>query len=149
MLKSSSLDDFLQTHQPRELRALREHGLTWMERLAPFRPHLTHDVWDGTANRDSDIWLSLFCDDSKSAELALINQGQDYEVGQTRGFNRQTVDVLSIHSRCPGLGEDGAALEIGVHLVIYDYDDLRGALSKGKRGDAAAVRALMNAGEPL
>jgi hypothetical protein len=142
-----NISNFLSLEQPRELRALREHALTWMERLAAFRPHLTHDVWDGTANQDSDIWLSLFCDDSKSAELTLINQGQDFEVGQTRGFNRQTVDVLSIHSCCPNLGEAGTALEIGVHLVIYDYDDLRGALSKGKRGDAATVRALIAAGD--
>jgi hypothetical protein len=131
------------------LLALREHALLWMDRLKPLRPYLTHDVWDGTATAESDIWLSLFCDDSKSAELMLINQGQAYEVGQTRGFNRQTVDVLSIHSRCPNLAEDGRAVEIGVHLVIYDYDDLRGALTKGKRGDAAAVRVLMSAGAML
>ena len=140
-----SLDDFLDTNQPRELLALREHALVWMERLASLRPHLTSDVWSGEADRDSDIWLSLFCDDPKAAELLLINQGHSYDVGSTRGFNGQTVDVLSIASRCPNLGENGAALDIAVHLVVYDYDDLRGALTRNKRGDAVALRALMAA----
>jgi hypothetical protein len=138
------LDEFLQLHQPQELRALRLHALTWMERLSSFRPHLTHDVWHGTADRDSDIWLSLFCDDSKSAELTLINEGLQFDVGQMRGFHRQTVDVLSLLSTCPGLGPDGTPLEVGVHLVIYDFDDLRGALSGGHRGDIKMVKKTLD-----
>ncbi len=141
-----SLDDYLDTNQPRELLALRQHALVWMARLAPLRPHLTSDAWSGAANRDSDLWLSLFCDDAKAAELLLINQGQSYDVGSLRGFNGQTVDVLSIASRCPNLGENGEALDIAVNLVVYDYDDLRGALTKSKRGDAAAVQALIESG---
>jgi hypothetical protein len=142
---SQSLDDYLQNSQPRELQALRQHALVWMERLAPLRPHLTSDVWSGEANRDSDLWFSLFCDDAKAAELLLINQGQSYDVGSTRGFNGQTVDVLSFMSHCPNLGENGLALEIAVHLAVYDFDDLRGALTKNRRGDATALRALMAA----
>lgn len=143
-----SLEDYLDANQPRELLALRQHALVWMVRLAPLRPHLTGDVWSGEATRDSDIWLSLFCDDPKAAELLLINQGQSYDVGSTRGFNGQMVDVLSIMSRCPNLDAGGVALDIAVNLVVYDYDDLRGALTKNKhgdnkRGDAAAVRALI------
>lgn len=146
-MRPLSLNDFLQVHQPRELLALRQHALVWMERLAALRPHLAGDVWSGEATRDSDIWLSLFCDDPKAAELLLINQGQSYDVGSTRGFNGQRVDVLSITSNCPNLGENGTALEIAVHLTVYDYDDLRGALTKNKRGDnkrgdATALRAL-------
>ena len=53
--------------QPRELRALRQLALVWMERLAQFRPHLGGAVWHGTATRLSDIYLQLFCDDPKSA----------------------------------------------------------------------------------
>ena len=42
---------------------------------------------------------------------------------------------------------------IGVHLLIYDHDDVRGALrpdAKGRspRGDAAAVRALLEDANP-
>ena len=138
-----SLDDYLETDQPRQLLALRQHALVWMERLAPLRPYVTSEVWSGEANRDSDIWLSLFCDDPKAAELFLVNRSQNYDVGSTRGFNGQMVDVLTIMSHCPNLGEAGAALEIAVNLVVYDYDDLRGALTKNKRGDVAALRALI------
>src|SRR5512138_108960 len=59
--------------QPAELAALRALALEWMERLATFRPHIAGAVWRGTANRLSSIHLQLFCDDSKEAEIALIN----------------------------------------------------------------------------
>ena len=55
--------------QPDELAALRRLALAWMERLADFRPHLGGAVWHGTATRLSDIYLQLFCDDPKSAEI--------------------------------------------------------------------------------
>jgi hypothetical protein len=130
--------------QPQELLALRALALTWMERLLDFRPHLTGAVWRGTATRLSDIHIQLFCDDPKSAELALIDQGVRYEVHSTKGFRGETVDVLSIHSLCPYLNED-----IGVHLVIYDHDDLRGALlpdarGRAPRGGIQALRELLD-----
>ena len=129
--------------QPAELQALREHALTWMDRLAQFRPHLAGAVWHGTATRLSDIYLQLFCDDPKSAEIALIEHGVDYEPRTVTGFNGQPVEALSLSSVCPGLGEP-----VGVHLLIHDHDDLRGALkpdAKGRtpRGDIKAVRALV------
>jgi hypothetical protein len=71
--------------QPAELKALREVAALWMERLAEFRPHLCGAVWRGTATRLNNIHLQLYCDDSKSAEIALINQGIDYEVGAVAG----------------------------------------------------------------
>ena len=55
--------------QPQELRALREHALVWMDRLAEFRPHLGGAVWQGWATRLSDIDLASFCDDPTSAEI--------------------------------------------------------------------------------
>ena len=126
--------------QPQELRALREHALLWMGRLAEFRPLLGGAVWHGWATRLSDIDLSLFCDDPKSAEIALINQNLRYEVHAQPGWHGQTVDVLSVHSFCPDLGE-----HIGVHLRIYDLQDLRGALlpdaqGRAPRGDVRAVQ---------
>ncbi len=138
--------------QPKELSALRTHALMWMERLdqlsASLRPHLTGSVWNGTATQQSDIWIQLFCDNSKAAELALINQGQAFEVGSVRGFKGKMVDVLSIHSTCAGLGAKGQAQDIGVHLVIYDYDDLRGALATGQRGGTKALRHLLELDAP-
>jgi hypothetical protein len=129
--------------QPRELESLRRLALTWMERLAEFRPYLGGAVWHGTATRLSDIYLQLFCDDPKSAEIALIDKGVDYEARTVTGFNGDSVEALSFSSMSRELGE-----AIGVHLLIYDHDDVRGALkpdSKGRspRGDAAAVRALL------
>ena len=131
--------------QPAELRALRELALVWMQRLADFRPHLAGAVWHGTATRLSDIYLQLFCDDPKSAEIALIEHQVDYEVRSVTGFQGDTVDALSLRSLCRPLNET-----VGVHLMIHDHDDLRGALrpdSQGRspRGDAAAVARLLEA----
>ncbi len=133
--------------QPAELAALRALALVWMQRMAEFRPHLAGAVWHGTATRLSDIYIQLFCDDSKSAEIALINHHVDYEPRMVTGFQGDSVEALSLHSRCPALGEHET---IGVHLLVYDLDDLRGALrpdAKGRtpRGDLAAVRALLAA----
>ena len=130
--------------QPQELAALRKLALTWMERLAEFRPYLGGAVWHGTATRLSDIYLQLFCDDPKSAEIALIDKQVDYEARTVTGFNGEPVEALSFSSNSRELGEP-----IGVHLLIYDHDDVRGALkpdSRGRspRGDAAAVRRLLD-----
>ena len=129
--------------QPVELLALRELALTWMQRLAEFRPHLTGAVWNGTATRLSDVYLQLFCDDPKSAEIALINQGVAFEARQVRGFRGEMVDALSFSVFCSGLGE-----HVGVHLMIHDHDDVRGALKpaadgRPARGDEQALRARM------
>ena len=129
--------------QPGELAALRRLAVTWMERLAGFRPYLGGAVWHGTATRLSDIYLQLFCDDPKSAEIALIEHGVDYTPRTVTGLHGEPVEALSLSSLCPELGE-----HVGVHLLVYDHDDLRGALRpdhKGRppRGDIAAVRALL------
>ena len=129
--------------QPAELLALRELALAWMQRLAEFRPHLTGAVWNGTATRLSDVHLQLLCDDPKSAEIALINQGVAFEARQVRGFRGEMVDALSFSVFCSGLGE-----HVGVHLMIHDHDDVRGALKpaadgRPARGDEQALRARM------
>ncbi|GKT23989.1 hypothetical protein [Acidovorax sp. SUPP3334] len=129
--------------QPDELRALRQLALVWMERMEPFRPHLGGAVWHGTATRLSDIYLQLFCDDCKSAEIALIDHHVDYEPRTVTGFHGESVEALSVSSHSRPLGE-----MIGVHLLIYDLDNLRGALrpdARGRtpRGDARAVRKLL------
>lgn len=129
--------------QPAELMALRRLALTWMERMEEFRPHLGGAVWHGTATRLSDIYVQLFCDDPKSAEIRLIDHNVDYTPRTVTGFNGESVEALSISSVSPELGE-----AIGVHLLVYDHDDLRGALkrdAKGRtpRGDLAAVRSLL------
>lgn len=135
--------------QPAELAALRQLALLWMERLAEFRPHLTGAVWNGTATRLSDIHLQLFCDDSKSTEIALIDHRIAYEPRTVRGFRGEAVEALSFSSNCPELGE-----MIGIHLMIHDHNDLRGALlprgadARASRGDIKAVRKLLEASNP-
>ncbi|WP_417283443.1 hypothetical protein [Comamonas sp.] len=129
--------------QPVELLALRELALVWMERLTEFRPHLAGAVWRGTATRLSDIYLQLFCDDPKSAEITLINNNVQYEPSTVTGFHGQPVEALSIHSLCKPINET-----VGVHLMVYDRDDVRGALKpdsagRSPRGDALALRKLM------
>ena len=134
---------FCADSQPQELAALRRLALVWMARLAEFRPHLGGAVWHGTATRKSDIYLQLFCDDSKSAEIALIDQRLAYVARTITGFNGESVEALSVHAFCDELNED-----IGMHLMIYDFDDVRGALkpdAKGRapRGDITAVQRLL------
>ncbi|MFY8118184.1 MAG: hypothetical protein ACOVLH_10280 [Roseateles sp.] len=129
--------------QPAELLALRELAALWMERLAEFRPHLCGAVWRGTATRLSPIHLQLFCDDSKAAEIALLNWRVDYEVGSTAGPRGQSVDQLILAAPCRALQES-----VTLALTILDHDDLRGALkpdSRGRseRGDLAALRRLL------
>ena len=134
---------FCAESQAAELLALRQLALVWMDRLAMFRPHLGGSVWRGTANRLSDIYLQLFCDDSKAAEIALIDKQVKYVARSITGFQGETVDALSVHAFCPGLQE-----EVGVHLMIYDFDAVRGALKpdargRSPRGDARALRQLL------
>ena len=137
------IDLFCADTQPGELAALRGLALVWMERMAAFRPHLAGAVWHGTATRLSDIYIQLFCDDSKSAEIALIEHNVDYEPRTVTGFTGGSVEALSLSSLCKALNE-----HVGVHLMVYDHDDLRGALrpdAKGRtpRGDLAAVQKLL------
>jgi hypothetical protein len=139
------LDLFCADTQPGELRALRDLALVWMERLEVFRPHLGGAVWRGTATRLSDIYLQLFCDDSKSTEIELINQGCDYQVTRVTGFQGQPVDALSLSIACPAL-----QTHVGLHLLIHDHDDLRGALkpdAQGRswRGDQQALKRILEA----
>ena len=129
--------------QPAELAALRAVALDWMQRLSAFRPHLTGAVWRGTATRLNNVHLQLYCDDSKQAELGLIDLGVDYDVGSTAGPRGEAVDVLSVSSRSAALAE-----RVTVHLTVLDHDDLRGALKPDatghtQRGDLAALRRLM------
>ena len=142
-----SLAIFCADTQPAELAELRTIAARWMERLAPFRPHLTGAVWRGTATRLNDIHLDLYCDDSKEAELVLIDRRVDYDVASAPGPRGESVDVLSIAEPSAVLGE-----RVTLHLHVLDHDDLRGALKpdaggRTQRGDLSALRKLLGAGE--
>jgi hypothetical protein len=131
--------------QRRELAALRDIAARWMERLAAFRPHLTGAVWRGTATRLNDIFIELYCDDSKAAELAMIDERIDYEVSRTESARGREVDVLNVYVPGPD-----PSRRVRVALSVLDYDDLRGALrtdarGQAQRGDLAALAALRGA----
>lgn len=126
--------------QPGELFALRRLALAWMSRLAEFRPHLAGAVWRGTATRRSSVQIELYCDDPKSAEIGLLNQGVPFDpIGQPDG-----PDLLRIEVACPEFGES-----VPMFLHVLDRDDLRGGLKpdpRGRtwRGDATALRRLLD-----
>jgi hypothetical protein len=132
--------------QPAELQALREVALLWMQRLAEFRPHLSGAAWRGTATRLSAVHLDLYCDDPKAAEIALVNAGEDYDVGSLhQPGRREPLEVLTVASPSRALGEP-----VTVHLFLHDTDEQRGALqpdARGRswRGDRAALQRLMAA----
>ncbi len=134
--------------QAEELRALRELALVWMERLADFEPLLAGAVWLGTATRHSDIYLQLYCDDPKTAEFQLLDRRVDYQPGAVTGWRGEPVEVLTVRSRCDDLNQ-----WVLVHLMLYDRDDVRGALKpdgQGRvlRGGAKALRRLMENPSP-
>ena len=126
--------------QPAELRALREVALQWMQRLGEFRPHVSGAVWRGTATRLSAVHLDLYCDDTKAAELMLVNAGVEYDVGSIERHGAEPVSVLTVGSRSVALGG-----LVSVHLMLRDLDEQRGALKPDARGhswrgDAAALQ---------
>ncbi len=131
--------------QAAELAALRQVALAWMERLSAFRPHLCGAVWRGTATRLSAVHLELYADDSKSAEIELLNQRIAYRVASTTGPRGETVDQLIIDTTCREL-----QTIVPVCLTVLDHDDLRGRLrpdrhGRSERGDRSALNSLMQA----
>jgi len=137
---------FCANTQPAELAALRAVATIWMECLEGFRPHLTGAVWRGTATRLNIVQLELYCDDSKAAEIALIDRRISYDVTSRSGPRGEPIDVLVVIQPSAELGE-----AVTVHLSVLDHDDLRGALKpdgKGRtwRGDRAALRKLIGSG---
>lgn len=136
------LDIFCADTQPQELAALRRVARGWMARLASFRPHLGGAVWRGTATRNSAVRIDLYCDDPKSAPIALLNLGIAHDV-DSEGDDEDST-VLTVSSPCAELGE-----RVMVHLWVHDLNEMRGALkpdARGRswRGDLAALNRLID-----
>lgn len=149
--------------QPRVLALLRRIALLLMEGLAVHHPYLAGAVFNGTASEHSDIHLQVFCDSPKDVAIFLLNAGVDFDTTESAHFaGRDEVETLSFLWR--GQWPAGAeSLElarelraetgtpVGVHIALYDMNDVRGArradaTGKTQRGDAAAVRALLSQG---
>ncbi|MDO8298608.1 hypothetical protein [Lacisediminimonas sp.] len=134
---------FLSDTQPARLQKLRELALEVMTDLQVFSPYLTGAVLNGTAGEHSDIHLQLFTDSPKDVEMHLLNRRIDFEVSELPHFSGRggTIERLSfLHRR------------EGVHLAIYNVDDLRAGRRKPdgrtlERADINAVRQLA-AGTP-
>ena len=131
--------------QPAELAALRRVAQLWMQRLAAFRPHLAGAVWRGTATRLNNIHIELYADDSKAAEIALLDLGIAFDIDSTPGPRGLPVDVLIAATPSLELGEP-----VTINLIVLDHDDLRGGLKpdaggRSHRGDLAALERLLAA----
>jgi hypothetical protein len=134
---------FLGDTQPARLLHLRRLALQMMQELERFNPYLTGAVLNGTAGEHSDIHLQLFTESAKDVEIFLLNKNVPFEVSEVEHFrNRgEPVERLSFMWR-----------NEGIHLALYETDDVRGAVrmsSSGKieRADLVAVRALVAADE--
>lgn len=131
--------------QPAVLRRLREIALDWMQRLEPFNPYLTGAVLNGTAGEHSDVHLQIFCDNPKEVAIYLLNASIQYDVSETRHFaQRGYVETLSFLWKASRDAEP-----VGIHIALYDTDDLRGAVRADARGrlaraNAQAVQALLD-----
>lgn len=128
--------------QPARLLHLRTLAVRLMAELAPFQPHLTGAVLNGTAGAHSDIHLQLFADSPKDVEIYLMNKCIDFEVSESPHFKgrNEAVETLSFMWQ-----------QEGVHLALYETDDLRGAVKKSpsgrqERADIESVRALITEG---
>jgi hypothetical protein len=130
--------------QVERLLHLRQLALQLMERFADFSPYLTGAVLNGTAGDHSDIHLQLFAESSKDVAVFLLNSDVDYEVTETAHFRypERSVETLSFMWK-----------NEGVHLTLYEHDDLRGA-AKGagkqriERANTNAVRLLIAESTP-
>jgi len=130
---------FFGEEQTQRLLHLRQLALQLMERFADFSPYLTGAVLNGTAGEHSDIHLQLFAESSKDVAVFLLNSEVDYEVSEASHFRYpdRSVETLSFMWK-----------NEGVHLTLYEHDDLRGAVRTAgnrriERADTAAVRLLI------
>jgi hypothetical protein len=120
---------FLGESQPLRLHHLRKLALSLMEELAAFSPYLTGAVLNGTAGEHSDIHLQLFPESAKDVEIFLINKNIDFEVSETSHFKHgEPVETVSFMRQ-----------NEGVHLALYEMDDVRGAIKISP--DGKIVRA--------
>lgn len=130
---------FFNDTQPARLLHLRKLALRMMTELRQFTPYLTGAVLNGTAGEHSDIHLQLFAESPKDVEIFLLNKNINFEVSESTHFKGRSEPVETVsfmwHSE-------------GIHLALYEMDDLRGAVKVSatgrlERADFEAVRALI------
>lgn len=85
---------FLGDEHAQHLTFLREAAVELMVLLAPFRPHLTGSVLDGTAGPRATIDLLLFADSAKDVEIFLLNENIRFSFDTPRDERIEAVFVL-------------------------------------------------------
>lgn len=138
---------FLGESQPARLFHLRQLAIRLMEQFERFQPYLTGAVLNGTAGEHSDIHLQLFTPSAKDVQIYLLNQDIHFEVSESPHFRGGRKGAAAVETFSFLLPQRGCAPE-GVHLAVYDPDDLRGSVraSPGgriERADIDIVRRLL------
>ncbi|XLZ69611.1 hypothetical protein ABT364_24225 [Massilia sp. SR12] len=127
------------TH-PAHVFRLRTLALQVMEMLEQYQPFLTGSVLSGSAGMHDDIHLQLFADSAKEVQIYLLNKNLQIEISQSphfRGPRFEDVETVSFMWK-----------NEGVHVELYEQDDLRGAKKKSGdkllRADIAELRSILN-----
>jgi hypothetical protein len=125
--------------QPARLFRLRTIALQVMEELELYNPFLTGSVLNGTAGEHDDIYLQLFADSAKEVQIFLLNKNLQIEISESPHFRGPRFDAVETVSFM--------WQKEGVHVELYETDDMRGAKKKSGdkllRADIAEVRTLL------
>ena len=113
---------FMGDEQPARLNALRLLALELMQTFERFHPRLVGAVVNGTAGEHTDIHIQLFPESSKDVAVFLLNADVDYVVGET-AHTKQRGEFVETYSFM--------WKNEGVHLTIYEPDDVRSASKTG------------------
>lgn len=113
---------FMGDEQPARLKALRLLAVELMQTFERFHPRLVGAVVNGTAGEHTDIHIQLFPESSKDVAVFLLNADVDYVVGET-AHTKQRGEFVETYSFM--------WKNEGVHLTIYEPDDVRSASKTG------------------
>ena len=113
---------FMGDEQPARLKALRLLAGELMQTFERFHPRLVGAVVNGTAGEHTDIHIQLFPESSKDVAVFLLNADVDYVVGET-AHSKQRGEFVETYSFM--------WKNEGVHLTIYEPDDVRSASKTG------------------
>lgn len=118
------------TH-PAHLFRLRGLALQVMEMLEQYQPFLTGSVLHGSAGMHDDVHLQVFVDSAKEVEIYLLNKNLQIEISESphfRGPRFEDVETASFMWK-----------NVGVHVELYEQDDLRGAKRKAATSCCAPI----------
>ena len=125
---------FMGDEQPARLKALRLLALELMQTFERFHPRLVGAVVNGTAGEHTDIHIQLFPESSKDVAVFLLNADIDYVVGET-AHTKQRGEFVETYSFM--------WKNEGVHLTIYEPDDVRSASKTGNGHAQEYLNLLM------